>query len=46
MGICDEVALLENGNITCRTPLRGVLPERLASYLNYAPADIGHPVTT
>jgi branched-chain amino acid transport system permease protein len=46
MGICDEVALLENGRITCRTPLGGVLPERLASYLNYAPADPGYPNVT
>jgi branched-chain amino acid transport system permease protein len=46
MGICDEVALLENGNITCRTPLGGALPERLASYLNYAPAGNAQPVST
>jgi ABC-type branched-subunit amino acid transport system ATPase component len=39
MGTCDEIVLLENGQITCRADLGGPLPERLTSYLNYAPAD-------
>ena len=35
---CDELALLESGVVTCRADLKDELPQRLVSYLSYAPA--------
>ncbi len=38
MEFCDELVLLEEGHVTCRADLGGELPERLVTYLNYAPS--------
>ncbi|MFG1420911.1 branched-chain amino acid ABC transporter ATP-binding protein/permease [Roseixanthobacter liquoris] len=37
MEFCDELALLEAGNIACHAATSGPLPARLLNYLSYAP---------
>ena len=37
LDFCEELVLLESGQVSCTAMLNEPLPERLVSYLNYKP---------